>query len=418
MTESTGSELIVREDMPLEATAPGDTVRASWNFSLDKMRQDTTHFTEEERTLLIALFRWCIDPLHPIRRDIAAERLECSPQLIYQLLTGKYRKPDPAGSIKVKQEDGSIKHFSPAHPSPEFMRNLRVFLALEAKKYAALTDDFVLTPTANRVFTACKLGIESHTPVILSGTSYVGKSWALKHFQAHNNHGRTFLGEMEAIGGLGSVARVMAEAAGVGYKGNTAKLLKKVRNATSPDTLWLLDEMHLLHHTYRRGSFFACVENIRRIYDFTQCGMVLCWTNLEHLQNASQDELLQIWRRGVHKVNLGNMPTKGDIGCILFHAGLSGEPIMDETGDRAVKNCVFPERDLEAAVRVRKKTIVEKPYDIIRQLAKRDGLKAITERIRYGRKLANKKEGKIAWEHFVDAHLRIEKNAQAPEEWT
>src|SRR5579859_5189114 len=99
MTESTGSELIVREDMPLEATAPGDTVRASWNFSLDKMRQDTTHFTEEERTLLIALFRWCIDPLHPIRRDIAAERLECSPQLIYQLLTGKYRKPDPAGSI-------------------------------------------------------------------------------------------------------------------------------------------------------------------------------------------------------------------------------------------------------------------------------------------------------------------------------
>lgn len=365
---------------PHEPTVPSDNVRASWNFSLEKIRQDIRHFSQEEQDLLVALFRWCIDPLHPIRRDEAASRIGFSSDMIYQLLTGKYRNPDK-----------SLKR-----PSKEFLDNLREFLASEAKKHAALSSDFVITPTAKKIFTACNLARESHSPVILSGTSHIGKTWGLKYDAAHNNHGKTFFAEMEAASGRGGMVRVMGRAAGVGYRGNAAKMLEKVTHATTSNTLWIFDEVHLLRHTYQIKSFFACIETIRRLYDFTQCGMVLSWTHLADLENSKADELMQVWRRGVHKVMLPNMPTKADLEAILKHHGLE-----------------FPSKDLEVTVG----KAVDQPYAVLRQLAKNQGLKSITERIRYAHKLANKKDGKIAWENFIDAHLRIAKNATPEPDW-
>lgn len=72
----------------------GNNVRASWNFSVDNIRANTAHFAPEETELLIALFRWCTDPRHPIRREEAARRIGCSSALLYQLLAGIYRNPD------------------------------------------------------------------------------------------------------------------------------------------------------------------------------------------------------------------------------------------------------------------------------------------------------------------------------------
>jgi DNA transposition AAA+ family ATPase len=372
------AELAVKEN-------PGDTVRASWNFSLDKIRSCTAHYSAEDQEILVALFRWCIDPQHPIRRDDAARRIGCSPNLLYQLLTGVYRNPDK----------------SLRGPSPELVHNIQEFLALEAKRLASGKNEFVMTPTARKIFTACDLARESQSPVILWSTSHLGKTWALKEYAAKNNHGKTFVAEMDAASGLGGMVRVLANACGVTGKGNTADLIERIKRALTSDTVLIIDEMHLLRHTYRLQSFFACVEVIRRIYDFTQCGMVLSWTNLENLKSASQGELIQIWRRGVHKIALANMPTKSDLAAILSHNGLQ-----------------FPERDLQISVGSGKGLIVESPYEILRQQSKQCGLKAITERIRYARKLANKAGEKITWNHFCDAHLRIEKAAQAESDWS
>jgi hypothetical protein len=396
MSEETGSELIVREDMDVERFAPGDTIRSSWNFSASKILEDTQHYGVEIQELLLSFFRWCIDPLHPMRREEAARRLDCSPELIYQIMTGKYRNPDK----------------TPKAPSAEFVRKLREFLADELRKHSALSDEFVETPTATKIFNACRFAMESHTPVMLYGTSHIGKTWALQYFRAHNNHGRTLLGEIDAAGGLGDLMDVMAEAAGEGYRGNFKKKRAKVEAATTSNTLWIFDEVHLLAHTYRRESFFACIELIRRLHDKRKCGMVLSWTRLDDLEAAKGDELLQICRRGVHVFRLPSMPTKADLGMILHHQGLPGTPVLDGKG-RPIASTAFPARTLKVVVG----KMEEEPYAILRQLAKSSGLKAITERIRYAHKLANKKSGRIAWEHFVDAHLRITKNAIAEPDW-
>ena len=364
----------------LAPASDGNNVRASWNFSPDNIRMNTAHFAPDETEDLIALFRWCIDPRHPLAMTESARRLECSSQLIYQLMTGKYRNPDK----------------SPKRPSAEFLKRLRDFLSLEAKRYAATGVDFIETPTAKRVFTACRLASESHTPVILSGPSQIGKTWSLRHFQSNNNHGRTIMIELEAACGLGGMIRTCALATGISERSNSAQLIERLKKAWSPDTLVILDEMHLLKHTYRLNSFFACIEVLRRLLDYCQCGAVLSWTNLNEMKAASQGELVQIWRRGVHKIALPTMPTKGDLAAILSHHGLE-----------------FPDRKLEVTVG----SVVDSPYEILRQQAKHNGLKAITERIRYAHILANKKDGKIAWSHFVDAHLRIEKQALPDADW-
>jgi hypothetical protein len=374
---------------------PVGNVRSTWSFSADSIRENTTHMSADEQESLLALFRWCIDPQHPLRLEDTAKRLKCSTALIYQLLTGKYREP-------VSK--------APKRPSDEFMTNLRDFLALEAKRFELGKTDFVLTPTAKRIERACNLARESQTPVFIWGPSHIGKTWAVtRHYLPENNHGKTLYCRMQAAAGLGGMVRAMAKAAGVADKSNNAELIQRIKNATTPNTLWILDELHLLAHTYRKGSFHNSMELLREIYDETDCGLAMMFTILDELKAASQKELQQLWRRGIHKVPLPLMPTKGDLAAILGHYGFDGEVYSE--GKKEIG--VFPSPSLEVTV----KNITEKPYDILRQVSKNDGLKAITERIRYAQKLAGKADGKISWHHFVDAHLRIAKQAEQDGEW-
>lgn len=382
-------------DTPPEKTNASDNVRASWNFSADSIRENTLHMAVEEQEGLMALFRWCIDPQHPIRKDDAAKKLKCSTELIYQLLTGKYREP-------VSKE--------PKRPSVEFMKNLRDFLALEAKRFELGKTDFVMTPTARKIVRAFDLARESQTPVFVWGPSHVGKTWtATRYYVPNNNHGKTIYCRMKAACGLGGVVRTMAEAAGISDKSNTPQLIERLKKASTPNTLWILDELHLLAHTYRKGSFHNSMEVIREIYDETECGMAMLFTILDDIKAASQKELQQLWRRGIHKVPLPLMPTKGDLAAILHHHGFEGEPYF-ENGKQIG---IFPAKDLEVVV----KKMTDSPYEILRLVSKSEGLKAVTERIRYAQKLAGKADGKISWHHFVDAHLRIQKQAEQEGEW-
>lgn len=362
-----------------ETTQASDNVRASWNFSLDKIRQSTEHYTADAQDALVALFRWCTDEQHPIWRADAAERLKCSPNLIYQLLTGCYRNPD-----KTKRQ-------APV----DLIKRIRNFLDEEMRKWAAVETDFVETPTAKKVFQACELARESRRPVILWGPSQIGKTFALRRFQHKNNHGKTFMFEVEAACGVGGLVRGWSKACGLSDKSSTPNSIERIKAALTPDTLMILDEMHLLQHTYRLNSFFASVEVIRRVWDFRKMGLVLSWTNLANLRDNSQGELIQVWRRSAHKIALPAMPTKADITAIAEHNGLE-----------------FPSAELKYDFPAGKGIITEHPREVLRMLAKRDGLTAVTERLRYARKLAEKDKGaKLSWYYFTDAHLRIEKNA-------
>jgi DNA transposition AAA+ family ATPase len=376
------TELIVQAVDDLTRRDDGNNVRASWNYSADNIRANTAHFEPAETETMIALFRWCTDPRHPMRQEEAARRIGFSSQMIYQLMTGKYRN-----------QDRTLKR-----PSAEFIQKVHEFLALEAKRFALGKTEFVMIPTAKKICTACDLARESQTIVFIYGPSHIGKTWAVeRHYTPNNNHGRTIYCRMKAASGLGGMVRAMCVAAGISPNGNTADLIQRLKNASSSNTLWIIDEVHLLANTYRKGSFFACMEVLREIFDETECGMVLIFTILEDVKAARQKELQQLWRRGVHKVPLPLMPTKADLAAILKHHGLE-----------------FPDRKFSVTIG----NITEEPYEVLRQQAKENGLKAITERLRYAKKLSEKYGSRaVTWNHVIEAHLIIEKQAVQEGEW-
>ena len=223
----------------------------------------------------------------------------------------------------------------------------------------------------------------------------MGKTWALEAYTQDNNHGRTVYCRMKAASGLGGMVRRLAQRLGVSPNANTADLVDRIKNALTPDMLVILDEMHLLMYTYRKASFFACLEVIREIYDESDCGMVLCGTRLLE-ERVNERELEQLLRRGVHRFSLPDAPTRGDVAAILDKTGLE-----------------LPKRDLDVHVQ----GLSEKPYDLLRQLSRSNGLKAITERIRYARKIAAKREERINWGHFITAHLTIAKQSETADDW-
>lgn len=362
----------------------GDTVRASWKFSLDAVRSNIAHCSPEAKELLVWAFTWCIDAEHPLHFDEFAERLGYSSNKLYKIYHGKDRHP----------ENNSLMDLSAG-----MVDALKKFRRLELQRAKLGRKKFTMTPTAKRVYTACDLARESQTPVIIYGSSHIGKTEAFKQYVIDNNHGRSVLVELEAVSGLMGVLKAIAEKLGISPNATTPDLIARIKKALTPDMVLILDEVHLLANTYRKGSFFACMEEIRRIYDFKQFGLVMSFTLLgyEETEKHRKRELEQVFRRGVHRLNLGDRPTKADIKLIADSYGLE-----------------MPAPSDEVTIRTGNNPLTEKPLEMLAQLAKEQGLKAIVERLRYGAKLAGEKEETITWEHVVRAHLIIARNAQAP----
>jgi DNA transposition AAA+ family ATPase len=232
---------------------------------------------------------------------------------------------------------------------------------------------------------------------MLWGSSHIGKTWGLREYNINNNHGRTVLVELQAVNGLKGLLQAWAVAIGVSPNANTPDLISRITRAMTPDMLVIFDEVHLLANTYRRASFFACMEQVRRIYDAVQFGMVFTYTELgfQQTEKERKKELMQIFRRGIHRVNLGSMPTIDDVHCIVEAFGLP-----------------WGERREEIIIA---KGVVDTPHDVLRQLASDEGLKAITERIRLAKDLAADDEREeITWKDFLTAHYLIARNAQTP----
>jgi len=130
--------------------------------------------------------------------------------------------------------------------------------------------------------------------------------------------------------------------------------------------------------------------------------MVLSMTNFgrDEVVRKRQGALEQILRRGVHRFQLPDQPLRADVKIICAANGLD-----------------FPARGARVEFDVGGRVFGEQPYELLRQLGKQAGLKAITERIRYARKLAERGGYDIDWATFARAHLMIQANAEASNDW-
>lgn len=374
------------EDEKTVAAAPqltGNTARATWNFSADALNVNTSHYSPEARELLRWCFHYCIDPRHPMRRDEFARHLGYSDNVIYKIYTGTYKHPSTGEQLDVPEK---------------LVAALRSFKRIQQERSMLGGRGFVVTPTVSAIWETCDLCRESQTPGFLFGASRIGKTFALEQYTLRNNHGSTKYVRLGASSGLHGMLRLLAEAVGVSPKSEAKRLIDRIQKAITPNMLLILDEVHLLTYTYRREAFWACIEVLREIYDRTGCGMLMCMTNLgkDRVARERRTELEQMFRRGVHTLELGTMPRVEDLQAICTDSGLE-----------------WPSPKLEAAAA----GIIDKPYHIIRQLAREEGLTAIAERLRYARKLAAINHESLDWSHYVEAHYMILARATPPKSW-
>ena len=363
-------------------TATGSaTIRGSWNMSADHIRAGTASYSDTAKTALLNLFLWCTDSAHPLSKPSAATRIGCSDNLLYKLLTGKYYGPNN----------------ELLEPAEDLVKSIAAFLAIEKERFESGETEFVLTPTARKLGNCCELARESNSIVFTWGPSQIGKTWGLVHHSSTHNHGRSPYVRLSAASGVSNMARRIASKCGISENtNNTELMIERIKRSITKDTLLILDECHLLFNTILHTSANRCFETLRGIHDETQCGMVLCFTMLDEMRARSGAQLQQLWRRGVHKVPLPLMPTKQDLSAILDHAGLYLPPPSEQIAIGESSYC---------------------PYEVLRDLAKNEGLKAITERLRYGRKLATRSGTKLTWKHVIDAHNRIAKQSTQEGEW-
>lgn len=376
-TEDTAAQQAARASVNV-----GNTVRASWRFSLDNVRANIRHMSPEARDLLVWAFLWCTDNAHPTHFENFCNRIQYAENTIYKIYSGKYKHP----------EDGSLMD-APA----KLVKNLRDFRRLEISRSKLGAKQFYHTATAKRVYWAIDQARKSGRPVMIYGSSQIGKTEAFRQNTLDFNHGKTILVEIEAVNGLRGLLQAIAVKLGISPKANTPDLIERIKNAITSDMVLILDEVHLLANVYRKGSFFACMEQIRRLWDAKKFGLVLSYTELgyDRAEKERKRELMQIFRRGVLKVNLGSMPSVEDVQIVTEGLGLA----WDERHER-----------FEVAPNVS-----DTPWEALKQLAREEGLTSIIERGRMAHELAaDDGRDAITWHDYLRAHFAIQKLPQAP----
>jgi hypothetical protein len=380
------------------------SLRGSWHWNLDTIQQELNVYSDDERGTLIEAFRWCVDPEHPIHLKDFARRVKSSDNTLYKIYTGRYRYQDEI----IERKDGEEirkPHPKAGQPVPlqeGLIKNIDNFLAIEKRRVALGNTKLVKTPLVKKITDYCNLIRELKLMGWIVGGSHIGKSWALEFdYTPSNNHGRTIYCRLPAGAGrrevFGAIWKAMSNSS---TKGSVDELKGKIQNALTKDMLLILDEIHLLHHHARPGTFFKILDEIREMHDRKKCGVIMVFTWLPEDMKAAQDkQLQQVFRRAPRKLYLPKMPAMEDVEAILEHNGLSFPGAQD------VVTVKFDTVDAQG--NAKKETIQEKPYELLRQIAKNEALLAITERIRAGQVIAKAKRKEFAWEHFVEAHLEI-----------
>ncbi len=360
----------------------GDTVRSTWRFALDSVRSNISYMSPEAKELLVWAFTWCIDHVHPIRFEEFCDRVGYNTNTVYKLYSGKYKHPESGAPMDAPEK---------------LLKGIRDFRRLEIQRAKMGRTQFVMTPTAKRVYWAIEQARKSRRPVMVYGGSQLGKTEAFRQNCIEFNHGKTVLVEIEAVNGLRGLLQAIAEKLGVSPNANTPDLINRIKKALTPDMVLILDEVHLLANVYRAGSFFACMEELRRIWDSVRFGLVLSYTDLgfAKAERERKRELVQVFRRSIMNVNLGPEPTAADVKAVTESYGLPW-------GERF--------ETIEVA-----KDVADNPFAAVKQLAQESGLTAILERIRLAHELAaDDQREEITWKDFLTAHFAIKGQSQAP----
>jgi DNA transposition AAA+ family ATPase len=181
---------------------------------------------------------------------------------------------------------------------------------------------FVETTVFKRIAKICDEAMICNTIAMVYGESQIGKTAALKEYARRNNHGQTVYVLMPASAGVQSMMKAIGDGCHISTRTSFEGLRDRVSRFLDDTKLLILDEVHEAFVSYHRQATVKCMSVLRQLQEQTQCGLVLCGTNVFRNQierGEFAQSLKQLRKRGIWELQLEDSPSKGDIALIYRH---------------------------------------------------------------------------------------------------
>jgi len=362
---------MITESETLEAEAsvsipsPRELGTDGINVGGNTVTQATEHLPEDQRLLV----RW----LHTTARnkrwswEELSRYSKLSSTVLYRIWHDKYRY------------DKTQANAGERVPLDGVCDKIARFKRVLESREAIVSTGFVETSVWEKVDFICKRAFTRQKIGIIYGESQVGKTTCLREHERRNDHGQTTYVEMPPSAGVQLMTKHIAAALHVATGTCFEHLLDDVTHALDGSKLLMIDEVHRVFTTYLKTSVMRCLDVLRYLHDRTQCGLVLCGTNVfrdELKQGQFFQYLKQLRRRGLYELQLAAVPPREDLDAVAQKFGL--DPADGEA------------------------------EDLVLQIAKTDGLGKYIIRLTDAAELAAKKKQPLTWQHFVRTHRLIE----------
>ena len=274
----------------------------------DVVNRATEELPDNQRSAIRRLHAYYVEK-HLSLGDLA-EQCAISQTALTQIFRGKY--PSKLDGITDKIES---------------------FFKLMDERSHSRKLTFIPTALTRRIWAVCETALEFQRIAFIFGDSQVGKSEALKAYAREHNHGSTIYVEVPTGGNLLNFLSKLAEKLRISSRQRRADLRRRIIDAFDSRMLLIVDEASRAIPTegYSSNRCVQTIEFIRELFDETQCGVVICATNIfrdEMERGEVAKLLLQTNRRRVCALQLPDMPTPADLNT--FAAAYDLEPA---TGD-------------------------------------------------------------------------------------
>jgi len=325
------------------------------NVSGDTCTVKTADYPEEHRNLVRWLFAFAKE-MEWSWEDLARET-KISTTTMYRVWTGKYRNTDTGELVDLTSLCERIARFKELAEERALARRL----------------PFIETSVFRRIEKVCREALIMQTIAMIYGESQIGKTESLKEVARRNNHGNTVYVLMPASAGVQAMMKAIAEACHISVRTSFEQLRERVGNYLDGSKLLAIDEIHECFVSYQKSSLVKCLSVLRQLQEISQCGLVLCGTNVfrhELERGEFSQSLKQLRKRGIWELQLEDAPKEKDLAAIADFYKL-------------------PSPGGEAA-------------ELVKWIGKEMGLGKYTRFLARGAQLANKRNDRFGWKHFVE----------------
>ena len=287
----------------------GKLSQQSLKVSGDTMTVKTARYPKEQRDLVRWLYGHAKD--HDWNWGDLETLTGISSSKIFRIWTGNHADRQAGHGADIADECRKIERLRQA-----------------AKPAIQDHPEFVETTVFQRISKICDEAMLCHTIAMIYGESQIGKTVSLQEYVRRDNRGQTIYVLMPASASLRSMMRAIADACHISSRSCFDSLRDRLLRYLDDTKLLILDQVHEAFVSYHKQATVRCMSVLRQLQEQTQCGLVLCGTNVFRNQierGEFAQSLKQLRKRGIWELQLENVPSPVDIALIYRHHKL-GKP--------------------------------------------------------------------------------------------